>query len=115
MMNHHSCSNFAQAVGDEEGDGDKAVVADPGETLQTPLKPNRLHQINLEALLESSVLDQLHFGGYQGDLEESPLAKGVEASAGGEKPEVMHESLEECSKGHGDHRLQQGVSFKSRK
>ena len=49
------------------------------------------------------------------DLEESPLAKGVEASAGGEKPEVMHESLEECSKGHGHHRLQQGVSFKSRK
>ena len=115
MVHHKGGSHLAQAVGDEEGDGDEAVVADPGEPRPPPLKPNRLHQINLEALLGSSVLDQLHFGGYQGDLEESPLAKGVEASAGGEKPEVMHESLEECSKGHGDHRLQQGVSFRSRK
>ena len=49
---HHSCSNLAQAVGDEEGDGDEAVVADPGEPLEAPLEPNRLHQINLQAWMQ---------------------------------------------------------------
>ena len=42
---------------------------------------------------------------YQGDLEERPLAEGVEEGAGAEKIELVHQSLQECSKSHRDHRL----------
>ena len=49
FFDHFGCCDLAQAVGDEEGDGDEAVVADPGEPLEAPLEPNRLHQINLWA------------------------------------------------------------------
>ena len=53
FLHHRSCSNLAQAVGDEEGDGDEAVVADPGEALEAPLIPNRLHQIDLQAWMKA--------------------------------------------------------------
>ena len=44
--------DLAKAVGDEEGYGDQAVVADPGEPLQAPLEPNGLHQIDLGDLVQ---------------------------------------------------------------
>ena len=57
LLHHIGGSELAQAVRDEEGDGDKAVVADPGKPLETPLKSNRLHQVNLEVWLEAKRLD----------------------------------------------------------
>ena len=57
LLHHIGGSKLAQTVGDEEGDGDEAVVADPGEPLETPLEPNRLHQVNLEVCLEAKSLD----------------------------------------------------------
>ena len=58
LVHHRGCSNLAQAVGDEEGDGDEAVVGDPGEGPEAPLEPNRLHQIDLQAGMEAKGLDQ---------------------------------------------------------
>ena len=100
-LDHHSCGNLAQAVGNEEGDGDEAVVADPGKPLQAPLKPNRLHQINLQdkVLISLESLEVTH----QGDLEDRPLAEGVEEGEGAKRPKSLHKSLEECSQSHRDH------------
>ena len=101
VVDHHSCGNLAQAVGNEEGDGDEAVVADPGKPLQAPLKPNRLHQINLQdkVLISLESLEVTH----QGDLEDRPLAEGVEEGEGAKRPKSLHKSLEECSQSHRDH------------
>ena len=93
MMNHHSCSNLAQAVGDEEGDGDEAVVADPGKSLQAPLKPNRLHQINLhdKVLISLDNLEVTH----QGDLEDRTLADGVEEGEKAKRPKPRKKEARE--------------------
>ena len=61
----------------------------------------RLHQINLhdKVLISLESLEVTH----QGDLEDRPLAEGVEEGEGAKRPKSLHKSLEECSQSHRDH------------